>query len=78
MGAATTAAVTSANTTNAYNAGYTAGAATAYAMGAIYPSVPAGAVVKTVNGATYYVYNGTWFSPAYGANGVYYRVVTAP
>jgi hypothetical protein len=31
-----------------------------------------------MNGATYYVCGNTWFSPAYGANGVYYRVVPTP
>jgi hypothetical protein len=29
-------------------------------------------------GTTYYVYGNTWFQPAYGANGVYYRVVPTP
>jgi hypothetical protein len=31
-----------------------------------------------VRGATYYLCGNTWFQPAYGANGVYYRVITAP
>jgi hypothetical protein len=31
-----------------------------------------------VNGATYYLCGNTWFSPSYGANGVYYRVVPTP
>jgi hypothetical protein len=29
-------------------------------------------------GLTYYNCGGTWFSPYYGANGVYYRVVPVP
>src|SRR5271169_326058 len=29
-------------------------------------------------GGTYYLCGNTWFSPAYGANGVYYHVVPAP
>jgi hypothetical protein len=83
-GAAIGAAASSAAATNAsadaYSAGYAAGAtaATTYAMGAIYPTLPTGYVVQTVGGKTYYVYNGTWFSPYFGANGVYYRVVPAP
>lgn len=65
---------------NAYTAGYAAGTAAgvSYAMGAIYATLPAGAMLRTVNGATYYVANGVWFSSSYGANGVYYRVVPAP
>jgi hypothetical protein len=31
-----------------------------------------------VQGQTYYLNGNTWFSPAYGANGIYYRVVVAP
>ena len=79
-GAAVGAVAASASSANAYSAGYAAGvtAGATYVMGAIYPAPPAGAVVRTVGGATYYVYNGTWFSPSYGANGVYYRVVPAP
>jgi hypothetical protein len=29
-------------------------------------------------GTTYYLNGNTWFQTAYGANGVYYRVVAAP
>jgi hypothetical protein len=47
-------------------------------MGAIYPTLPAGCVYSPVGGASYYTCGGAWFSPAYGANGVYYRVVPAP
>jgi hypothetical protein len=47
-------------------------------MGAIYASVPAGAVHTTIGGKTYYVANGVWFLPSAGANGVYYTVVPAP
>jgi len=83
VGMATGAAVASANTaaatSSAYSAGYSAGAAnTAYAMGAIYATLPAGCVVSTVYGTTYYQCSNTWFQPSYGANGVYYRVVPTP
>jgi hypothetical protein len=82
VGMATGAAVASANTaatSSAYSAGYSAGAAnTAYAMGAIYPTLPAGCVASSVHGTTYYQCSTTWFQPSYGANGVYYRVVPTP
>lgn len=31
-----------------------------------------------VIGNTYYLCGNTWFSPSYGANGIYYRVVPTP
>jgi hypothetical protein len=79
VGAAVASANTSAKTTSAYNAGYAAGATnTAYAMGGIYPTLPAGCVSKPVGSATYYQCGNNWFLPSYGANGVYYRDVAAP
>jgi hypothetical protein len=51
---------------------------TTYAMGMNYAAVPAGSIVISKNGATYYLNGNTWFQPAFGANGVYYRVVAAP
>ena len=87
-GAAVASANTSAVASNAYNAGYVAGATTAppapapvsatFAMGAIYAVLPAGCITPTVQGGTYYLCGNTWFQPAYGANGVYYRVIPAP
>jgi hypothetical protein len=77
----------SANTTAAYSAGVVAGAGaattvvvvpTTYVTGAIYATVPAGAVSINKGGTTYYLSGNTWFQPAYGANGVYYHVVPAP
>jgi hypothetical protein len=59
----------------AIGAGYAA-ATTAYAMGAIYPVLPAGCVWQAY--AQVYECDGTWFQASYGANGVYYRVVAAP
>ena len=61
---------------SAYNAGVAAGSA--YAMGAIYPTLPAGCVYSPFGGVSYYNCGNVWFSPSYGANGVYYRVVPAP
>ncbi|MFL9869714.1 hypothetical protein PQR67_36575 [Paraburkholderia fungorum] len=73
---------------NAYNAGYVAGATTAppqsatvntsFAPGAIYAVLPTGCISPSVHGGTYYLCGNTWFQPAYGANGVFYRVVAAP
>ena len=51
----------------------------AYQMGAVYAALPAGGcAMPQVNGATYYLCGNIWFSPSYGANGVYYRVVPTP
>jgi hypothetical protein len=75
-GAALGAAATSANQTNAYDAGFAAGST--YALGAIYPSLPAGCAYSPVGAVTYYRCGTAWFSSSYGANGVYYRVVAAP
>ena len=53
----------------AYNAGVVAGGAAATAAnppGTLYGTLPTGCT------------NGLWFVPAYGANGVYYRVTAAP
>jgi hypothetical protein len=93
-GAAIANANTAAATANAYNAGVAAGATSAaplpvaypaprpvngtFAMGAIYAALPAGCISPTVPGGTYYLCGNTWFRPAYGANGVYYRVVPTP
>jgi hypothetical protein len=44
-----------------------AAASSTYAIGAIYPTLPAGCVTPTVGGVT--------CKAAYGANGVYYRAV---
>jgi hypothetical protein len=70
---------------NAYNAGYNAGATTSqpttaatYSIGQLVGALPAGCITPTVRGTTYYLCGNTWFSAAYGANGVYYRVVPAP
>ena len=66
---------------NAYAAGVAAGstyAAPAYAIGVNYAAPPLNSTPVNKYGTTYYVNGNTWFPPAYGANGVYYRVVPAP
>ena len=76
---------------NAYAQGYNAGAsntanataananaAAAYTMGSVHGALPAGCIQPNVSGGTYYLCGNTWFSPAYGANGVHYTVVPAP
>jgi hypothetical protein len=47
-------------------------------MGQIVAALPAGCITPTVQGTTYYLCGNNWFSAAYGANGVYYRVVPGP
>ena len=81
-GAIMGAAATSAATTNAYKAGVAAGtasASTGYALGNIYPALPAGCTYRP-QGSTpeYSCTDGVWFAPSYVANGVYYRVIPAP
>jgi len=47
--------------------------------GTLYGTLPAGCSYEAVNAQPYYrCTDGLWFVPAYGANGVYYRVVMAP
>jgi hypothetical protein len=91
-GASMASAQNSATASNAYNAGYVAGSTTSsadgspvysggtptYAMGAIYATLPAGCMQPSGLGSTYYLCGNNWFQPSYGANGVYYRVVSAP
>jgi hypothetical protein len=80
VGAAVATSVASANTaaatSNAYAAGVAAGAT--YAMGAVYATLPAGCQPGSVNNQNYYVCGSTWMQPAFGANGVYYKVVPVP
>jgi len=80
IGAAATAG---ANNQAAYNAGVAAGAASAANVanppGTLYGTLPAGCTYQPVGSQAYYsCSSGLWFMPAYGANGVYYRVVAAP
>ena len=76
------AAVAATNNTNAYDAGVAAGvaaASTAAPAGAIYTTLPAtGCNPTTVDNTQLFNCGGVWFQPAYGANGVFYRVVPAP
>jgi hypothetical protein len=73
----TAVAVANANAAAA-NANAAAAIAVNYSMGEIVATIPAGCAVPVVSGITYYLYGDTWFKPAYGANGLYYRVVTTP
>ncbi len=82
VAASSEAAAANTNTTNAYNAGYDAAAANTsatFAMGNVYAQLPSGCISPPVaGGATYFLCGSTWFQPASGANGVFYRVVPAP
>ena len=51
---------------------------TNYTVGQMTAVLPAGCVTPNVNGQAYYLCGNTWFSAAYGANGVYYTVVPTP
>ena len=55
-----------------------AAAASAYPIGATYGALPGSCAYTSYGGAPYYNCGGAWMAPAYGANGVYYRVVPAP
>ena len=81
MATSTTNANQAAATQNAYNAGYVAGttaARGAYTAGSIFAVLPAGCTASMVGSTTYYVCSGSYLVAAYGANGVYYKVVPAP
>jgi hypothetical protein len=69
-------ATASANTAAPYNAGVAAGVS--YSIGEIIAAAPTGCAMPNVEGSTYYMCGNTWLQPAYGANGIYYRVVPAP
>lgn len=87
-GAVIASSSTAAATSSAYNAGVATGVAVAtsataatpvnYAVGVNYGALPSGAKMITTNGTNYYVSGSTWFQPAFGPNGVYYRVVPVP
>jgi hypothetical protein len=49
-----------------------------YVMGDVYAALPVGCAYSPYGGAAYYNCGGVWFSPYYGANGMYYRVVPVP
>ena len=74
VGVAAGAAIGAAAANSAASSAYAAG----YAAGSVYAALPAGCIYTPIGGVTYYQCNGTWFSPAYGANGTYYNVVAAP
>jgi hypothetical protein len=77
-GTAIGAATAGAASANAYAAGVAGAARPAYVMNDIYPTLPAGCIYSPMSGLAYYRCGGTWFSPYYGANGMYYRVVPIP
>jgi len=60
------------------NANATAAAAARYPVGDVYAALPGGCSYAPYSGHAVYNCGGVWFSPAFGANGTYYRVVPAP
>jgi hypothetical protein len=88
-GAAKASSQANATSANACNAGYVAGSSNtaaaaappgsaSYPVGAIYATLPAGCMQPSSASSTDYLCGNNWFKPSYGANGVYYRVVSAP
>jgi hypothetical protein len=75
-GAAIGSANANAQAANAYAAGVAVGSATA--IGSIETTLPPACTYTPQGGASYYNCSGTWLMPAYGANGVFYRVVAPP
>jgi hypothetical protein len=73
VGTAVGASVTAANAAAAAHPVYAP-----YVMGDVYAALPVGCAYSPYNGAAYYNCGGVWFSPYYGANGMYYRVVPVP
>ena len=82
IGAGTAAvANTTLGTAGAFNAAVAPGASVAAgtsAVGQVVAALPAGCVTPEVQGRSYYLCGNTWFAVAYGANGVYYKVVPTP
>ena len=60
------------------NANAAAAARAGYVVGDVYAALPAGCAYSPVGGSAYYTCGGSWFSPYYGANGMYYRAIAAP
>jgi hypothetical protein len=56
----------------------TGATAASYSIGQIVSILPAGCITPNVGSGTYYLCGNTWFSPSYGAGGVYYKVVPTP
>jgi hypothetical protein len=81
VGVAAGAAIANANANANAAAAYAAGAAAAtpyYPIGTTYAVLPNGCTYSLVGGASYYRCPYGWFTPGYGANGVYYQAVVAP
>jgi hypothetical protein len=49
-----------------------------YIVGDTYAALPVGCAYSPMGGTVYYSCGGPWFTPYYGANGMYYRVVPPP
>ena len=80
IGAAQANANTQVATANAYSAGVAAGAAAVPPpiINDVYATLPANCQYTAIQGANYYRCGATWLEPAFGANGVYYRVIPVP
>ena len=76
VGASEASANAAAGETGAYAAGVAAGEAAAPPR--IYTSLPGNCTYQAAGAGNYFNCGGMWLSPAYGANGLYYKVVPAP
>jgi hypothetical protein len=71
------AAGSAASSASAYNAGVATGEAAA-PVNHVYTTLPANCLYKPVGTVNYFQCGAMWLEPAFGANGLYYRVVPAP
>jgi hypothetical protein len=80
LGAAAESSDAAAATGSAYAAGEAAGAAASAAagQGGAYTTLPANCVYKSVGGANDFQCGSMWLTPAFGANGQYYKVIPPP
>lgn len=67
-----------ATTANLNGAAAATAAYRGYIVGDTYAALPVGCNYTPMAGTVYYSCGGPWFTPYYGANGMYYRVVLPP
>ena len=67
-----------ANNAASYSAGVAAGEAAVTPPGGIYTTLPPNCAYQAVGTTNYFNCGSMWLTAAYGANGLYYKVVPAP
>jgi hypothetical protein len=78
VGASETAANEAASNSAAYSAGVATGEGIATPPGGIYTKLPPNCAYQAVGTKNYFNCGNMWLTAAYGANGLYYKVVPAP